>query len=290
MQASKIEVPTPFSVGAVNTYVYPEHDLVVDPGPDTETAYGALTEGLHEVVLPPADVDHLVVTHPDIDHFGVAARLHEESGCDVLAHPDALPTVGDFEARYLSERDYFSEYLVEMGMPSDEAEAVVDLPRVFVDLAPAVPEDALVAVEPGPGVGPLDEVEAVETPGHSHGTYCYLDGEVMLSGDHVLAEITPNPVLRPPEDGRRPHSLAEYLDSLERVLDYDVERALPGHGPAVDDVEARVRETVDHHLGRKERLYEMVVERPRTAYELMHDVFEGLPSTEYFYGMSEIIG
>ena len=66
-----------------------------------------------------------------------------------------------------------------------------------------------------------------------------LDG-ARLSSDHLLADISSNPVMEPPQPGQRerPRSLALYQASLQRVAALNLERALPSHGPAVLDVAA----------------------------------------------------
>jgi glyoxylase-like metal-dependent hydrolase (beta-lactamase superfamily II) len=65
------------------------------------------------------------------------------------------------------------------------------------------------------------DFEAISTPGHTPGQMCLYDAKsrVMILGDHVLFDITPNIVSwETMED-----SLGTYLESLRKIAAYDVE-------------------------------------------------------------------
>jgi glyoxylase-like metal-dependent hydrolase (beta-lactamase superfamily II) len=108
-----------------------------------------------------------------------------------------------------------------------------------------------------------------------------------------LRDITSNPVLETPRRGmrERPRSLPDYVHSLRRVRDLDVERALPGHGPPVLDHRTHIDYILAHHAARGALILQMLREGDRTVYELGVALFGGeLPGVELFLVMSEIIG
>lgn len=85
-----IKVPTPFNVGRVNCYLLQTDDVpLIDPGPTTSEAYEAVTGGLHEVNLTIEDVDQLLITHPHMDHYGLASAVAGASGARVVTHEHA---------------------------------------------------------------------------------------------------------------------------------------------------------------------------------------------------------
>lgn len=90
-------------------------------------------------------------------------------------------------------------------------------------------------------------IEVLATPGHTADSVCFVvdDGgaPVVLTGDTVLGRGTS--VIAEP-DG----SLRDYLASLDRLEAYDGALALPGHGPALDDLGAAVRGYREHRLAR----------------------------------------
>ena len=50
-------------------------------------------------------------------------------------------------------------------------------------------------------------------------------------------------VIRPP-DG----NMADYLKSLERLLEFNIRLVLPGHGPLVATPEAKIKEYIEHRM------------------------------------------
>lgn len=282
-----VEVPTPFEVGAVNAY-FLDGNVLVDPGPDTERAREALVNGLADEGVGIEDIEAVVITHPHLDHFGLASYVVEESGASVFAHEDAEQAVVDHEAHYEEERDFFSDLLVEHGMPESTANYVLQLPSAFLDLAPPVPRESVVTVSDGDFFTDAS-LEAVETPGHCFGSVSPVRDGTVFTGDHLLPGTTPNPTLQKPIDGERARSLVEYLESLERVAETDAESGFPGHGERIDDVRGRAEEVVEHHEERAEE-FESMLDEPMTAYEAMCEKWPDLPATEQFFGMSEALG
>jgi glyoxylase-like metal-dependent hydrolase (beta-lactamase superfamily II) len=88
----------------------------------------------------------------------------------------------------------------------------------------------------------------IETPGHTEGHTCLYESnkKIFLCGDHILVNITPNITLNSEE--RNP--LKEYLMSLDKVYDLDVELVLPGHRSIFRDHKGRIRELKQHHQTR----------------------------------------
>ena len=79
--------------------------------------------------------------------------------------------------------------------------------------------------------------ELIHTPGHTAGSAClYLDGEtrVMFTGDTVF-NGTVGRVDLPTGNGW------ELRESLERLLEFEVDFGLPGHGKIIDDWERNLR-------------------------------------------------
>lgn len=287
-----VAVPTPFQIGAVNAYVAGR--TVVDPGPDSEEAWSALVAALEdEAGLHPTDVERVIITHPHPDHFGLAARLRE-AGATVLATPTTADIVGDFEGNFEYERDFFTDFFTRCGLGRDTAETVTGLPEAFLHYAPSVETDRTVA--DGETVTVDGEaLTAEETVGHAASELLLrydAEGEHRaLVGDHVLPEITPNPLLQPPPEvgADRPHPLPAYNDSLDRLAQESLDRLLPGHRGEIADPSARIAAIREAHEERTANV-QALVDGPTTPVEVMEGLFGDLPATEVFSGMSEAVG
>ena len=102
-------------------------------------------------------------------------------------------------------------------------------------------------------LGPV-RLRALHTPGHASNHLCYLieqagtgdspvQRRLMLSGDHIMGGST---VVISPPDG----DMAQYLDSLRRLLDLDppIEAIAPGHGPILDNPRSEIEALLAHRL------------------------------------------
>jgi glyoxylase-like metal-dependent hydrolase (beta-lactamase superfamily II) len=100
-------------------------------------------------------------------------------------------------------------------------------------------------VETGEG-----RLEVIHTPGHAPDHVClwHADSRTIFVGDMLVQGTT---VMIP---ASHRGSLAEYLRSLERILALNPRRALPAHGPVIDDPHALIRHYVDHRAQRERQV------------------------------------
>ena len=92
----------------------------------------------------------------------------------------------------------------------------------------------------------------------------------LIAGDHLLGHISSNPLItrKPDGSGERSQALIAYLDSLRLTREMDVELVLPGHGDPVTDHRTLIDQRFAMHRRRADKIHRLVVERPRTAYEV----------------------
>lgn len=288
---TRIGVPTPFQVGRVNTYFAGR--TVVDPGPDSEEAWSTLLDELDAAGLAPADIEQVVVTHPHPDHFGLARRLRK-AGARVLASPQAADIMAEFKQRLHYEQSYFTDFFQRCGLSAEAAQTVTNLPEAFLPFAPDVETDR--RLSNGDKFSIVETtLTAVAVEGHAPGELIYdyeADGERRaVVGDNVLGHITPNPFLQPPpkRGGGRPRILPAYNDSLKRLREQSFDRFLPGHGEDVTAPAERIDAILDAHEQRSAKVRD-IVDGPTVPAEIMQQLFDDLPLTEQFSGLSEAVG
>lgn len=289
-----LSIPTPFPVGPVNIYLLEGDPLtLVDAGPLTDEALEALSEGVRALGYSLADIEQLIITHAHHDHFGLAREVVERSGATLLSFRQNKVPLEHFETWWKERVAYVAKLVVKEGAPPEAVEEM-EVIQGFRAYATSVRE-----------VTPLDDNDevqmgdttwqAIHTPGHALGHLCFYqpDSRLLLSGDHLLRDITSNPVLETPRLGtaERPRSLVDYKRSLLRIRELEVRKALPGHGEPVYDHRALVDEILAHHQQRGRLILHLLRQKDSTVYELGLALFGGdLPGVELFLVMSEIIG
>ncbi|WP_458204792.1 MBL fold metallo-hydrolase [Haladaptatus sp. NG-SE-30] len=288
---TRLSIPTPFQIGPVNAYLAGR--TLVDPGPGSEEAWTVLLEELERRELTPNDIEQVLVTHPHPDHFGLAARLQED-GARIVASPETATIIRDFAQRLAYEQDFFADFFDRCGMAQTTAETVTDLPEAYLSVSPGVETD--LELEDAESVEVEDtDVTGESVQGHAPGETIFTfeaEGESQaIVGDHVLPDITPNPLLQPPVEAgdRRPRILPAYNRSLERLRDREFDHFLPGHRDEITSPSTRIDEILAAHEERTENV-RRIVDGPTTPFDVMTELFDDLPATEYFPAMSEAVG
>jgi hydroxyacylglutathione hydrolase len=113
------------------------------------------------------------------------------------------------------------------------------------------------------------DLEALLTPGHApdHLTLWHRGSRTLFTGDMLLMGST---VVIPASHGG---SLAEYLRSLERLRQLNPVRALPAHGPVIEDPIALIDHYVQHRAQREAQIVD--------ALNRGHDTIEALVTLIY---------
>lgn len=286
-------LPTPFPVGAVNCWLFAERPVtVVDPGMYLPESLRLLEDLLAAEGLAVSDVDQVLVTHAHPDHFGAAGWIAERSRAAVLCGEAELRKVVDAPI----DRDLALAVVTDLGLPDDViATLPVGLEMLRAMIRHPLP-DRVEAIDDGAGLHAGGRLWTVHvTPGHAQGHVSLHDpaADVLVSGDHLLAHITPNPAIEMDaavEGGRRP-SLIEYLANLDRFADLDPAAVLPGHGSAFHDVPALVAALQHHHEHRADHILDLVEDLGvSSVYEISQVMFPKLSGLEVMLGMSEVVG
>ncbi|MBF6619522.1 MAG: MBL fold metallo-hydrolase [Patulibacter sp.] len=126
---------------------------------------------------------------------------------------------------------------------------------------------AAVAVADGETHGPF---RVLGTPGHARDHVVFLHDAVGFVGDTVLGRGS---VLLVPHEG----ALTGYLHALRRLRAERLRWLLPGHGPVIEDPQAKLDEYVAHRLDRERRLVAALDGGARSVDELLDAVWDDAP-------------
>jgi glyoxylase-like metal-dependent hydrolase (beta-lactamase superfamily II) len=119
----------------------------------------------------------------------------------------------------------------------------------------------------GDRFGPLT---AVHVPGHAADHLVFVAGRAAFTGDAVLGAGS---VFIAPDGG----GLGEYLDGLRRLRALGLERIHPGHGPEVEEPDAKLDEYVAHRLERERRIVAALGDGVRGEDALVDAAWDDVP-------------
>ncbi len=203
----------------------------------------ALVSGLRECGVDLKEADFFV-THMHADHLGLVSTLAMDEARIYSAEAGVAFFLSAIVPGYWEKQ---SDFARGHGFPEEELERVSSS-HPGRRYSSGAPLDFCI-LKDGDTIRIGDYLfECIETPGHCKGHLClYEPGKkILIAGDHMLVDITPN--ISVWSDGQNP--LNEYLISLEKVYNLDVELVLPGHKSIFWNHKERIRELKQHHQTR----------------------------------------
>jgi len=255
--------------------------VLIDAGWGAEESWRALRAGLESIGAGVADVRGVLVTHMHFDHVGLAGRVRQAAGAWIAMHPAdqavfARPDYRSAQRAVAVE----AEFLRGLGASPAEAAAAVGSAAEWERFTTIARPDRLLTDGELADV-PGWKLRAVHTPGHTPGHLCFVDerSRRLFSGDHVLPRITPNISL---QRGAPPDPLGDYLDSLARTRDLDVDDVLPAHEWRFRGLPGRVDAIAAHHERRLAELLAAIRHRPgSTPWQLAGHLTWSRPWDQY---------
>jgi glyoxylase-like metal-dependent hydrolase (beta-lactamase superfamily II) len=228
--------PSAFTFHGTNSYIVGGSSVaVIDPGPEDEAHFHALMGA-----LAGREVTHIFVSHTHRDHSPLARRLKEATGALTVGEGPHRPS----RPLYHGETNPFAE--------SSDSDFVPDI---------ALGEGESVA-------GDGWRLTALLTPGHTanHAAFALDDTGIVFSADHVMAWATT--IVAPP-DG----SMADYMASLDRLLQRDDRIFFPGHGGPVKEPASFMRGLRTHRRMRERAVLERIKAGDRLIAEMVKVIY-----------------
>ncbi len=220
----------------------------------------ALVSGLNECGVDSKQADFFI-THMHADHAGLVSTLAGEGAKIYFGWADAEIIRTATPEHWEKQIDFARQ----CGFPGEELERAIGShpgrrysPNNSLNLCVSKDGDTI-------SIGDY-LFECIETPGHTEGHICLYEPskKIFICGDHILVDITPNITLSAEE--RNP--LKEYLMSLDKVYDLDVELVLPGHRSIFRNQKERIQELKQHHQIRLKEVISILGKGKQNAFQI----------------------
>ncbi|WP_322889062.1 MULTISPECIES: MBL fold metallo-hydrolase [unclassified Yoonia] len=234
--------PSPMTGPGTNTYLLGRDRLIViDPGPAVPSHLDAVLDAIGG-----RSVDLILVTHSHLDHSALAPALAAATGASVCAFGG--PTAG---------RSAAMTALAARGLTGGGE-------GIDRDFAP----DRLLA-DADVLQGDWGQVTAIHTPGHIGNHLCFLWGDALFSGDHVMGWASS---LVSPPDG----DLTDFMASCRRLQQLPAACFYPGHGAPVPGPQERLAWLIAHRLQREAQIIDALSTGPATPQDITARVYADL--------------
>ena len=290
----RLRIPTPFAVGRVNCYLIEDEPLtLIDTGPNSGKALDELQSQLAERGHSIGDLELVIVTHQHIDHLGLVEIVVEHSGAAVAALGAASERLANFDEDAEAEDRFAVELMLRNGIPEEVTVALRSVSRSFRGWGSHVTVTRPLA--DGEELGFANRtLQAIHRPGHSPSDTVFWDEQrkILIAADHLIAHISSNPLISRPLDGsaKRPQALVTYIESMRRTREMPAEIVLSGHGEPITDHVALIDDRIAKHEKRKEKIFKLIAEQPRSGYEIAQAIWGNVAVTQAFLTLSEVIG
>ncbi|MCC3378687.1 MBL fold metallo-hydrolase [Paenibacillus farraposensis] len=291
----QVKISMSFPLRWVNSYVLKGQDgfTIVDPGPRNQDTEAEWAHVFQQLRMSFGDVSDIVVTHHHPDHYGLVGWMQQQSQACVhmsaRSHQEAMMMWGAQESMGAMEHR-LPGFFVRHGFPREQ---VPDLEAHMRQAYSQVNPQPEITVIPVGGEACLElgghSWLPIQTGGHAAGHVSLYEPNsgVILCGDAVLPQISPNISLLPGSDTQPLHS---YIDGLQRLGELEVSWAYPGHRHPFGDFHERTQALLAHHEERLDQFQQLIQPEGSTAYQLCTAVFSNkLGIHQLRFAMSETL-
>ena len=283
----RLSVPTGLPVGNVNVYVEEGQSgvVLVDTGPDTPETRAVLERNLAREGIRVRDIREIWITHPHVDHLGLAPFLQAASGARVMGAPETAQWLRNWNEMWDGRLEGARGFLGLAGAP--ERDRVASERSLLHLRALGGPLSGVIPVDDGQV---LSGRRVVRVDGHARGQLAFVGEDDVLTGDHLIRHVSSNPIVEPPgEGGIWPSMVGVQIRSLKASTTWKGLHGLSGHGRTIEDAGILAEERL-LEIGERKRTVLRLVDGRRTFWEIAEALFPDLSPGDAFLALSEVAG
>jgi glyoxylase-like metal-dependent hydrolase (beta-lactamase superfamily II) len=284
----RVTLPMPFRLRHVYIYALVHNGKVAlfDTGINIPESFQVLDKALATLGKTAGDIDQIFLTHFHADHCGIAGEIQKRSGAVVyMSAIDEQRIQNNNRAEDVIQRT--KDFCLRQGLRQGVLDNLIKQMAFFRNAT--IPFQVDVQIKPYGKLTVGDRImESIPAPGHTSGQMCFYfpEEKILLPGDHILSEITPNLSPDPFQTDDRP--LRSFLHSLASIRDLPVRMVYPAHGAPLSDLKKRVDEITDHHAERTRLIVKALQGKGKTSFEVSEAIFgTDLPDFDQFLALNE---
>lgn len=270
-----LRMPLPIDLNHINLYLVRDGEgwRLVDTGFNTAETRDIWTQILPRLEGP---LTGIVCTHHHGDHCGLAGWLTEKLRIPLYMSRGEFFAMRLFDGSSSVDSWEFREFFNRAGFPADTLQKLIDsLKRFRTDVTDGESPRAYHRLRDGVPLrigGRQWQVWGGDGHSPEHSSLYSPELGVLLSGDQLLARISPNVGVLPFEPEANP--LHDWFESLTHIGQLPEETlVLPAHELPFYGLRTRAAELRQHHQGVLEKVIGLCTAQPDHAYGLAQRLF-----------------
>ncbi len=214
---------------------------IIDPATPDEQEQQRLFKQLDQMLDSGSKLEAILLTHHHPDHIGAVNQLSQRYQLPVRAHELCYPRIPAGFIKGASLKDGDS---LELGTAPDGTQGW--------------------------------HLRVLHTPGHAVDHLCFIDNRYQSAIVGDMLSTVSTILINPPEGHMR-----TYLDSLQRLLDCQIQVLYPAHGPAKSDGASLIRYYLRHRAEREQATLSALSDTPQQLEALVPRVYSDIPRSVY---------
>ena len=279
----QIKVPSPYIAQEYfNIYLIKDgrYNILIDTGYYAPKVLSELESELKVNGLEFGDISHIIITHTHFDHCGLAGKLKESSGAELILHETESEIIKN---RWINFDNFMNQVKSRFHQHGASINELTSFLKVLKSqkgyVIPAFP-DKMVKGNENLSFNSF-KLKVLLTPGHSTGHICLYEPEkkLLFSGDHIMAEGIPPTSYLP---GYSENPLGDFINSFHIFNTLEADMVLPGHGPVFNGLNERIQQMLHQINQHQLDVINVLGNEPKNAYEIARDILKsGVQNQEW---------
>lgn len=271
MNVHQIDLQPDLGGFKVNSWLLEGERLsLIDAGYKTQYCEALLRQKLHVLGYRVEDIQSLFITHPHVDHQGLASLL-QKTGAQIYIPESAANRLFEYPEVMAQNRNWLEKLAKTSGVPLNFIHSMINREEQTAAFAEGIQKnDSVHLLASKSSVFLGDETFTVyETPGHSS-SHQVLHGEqsgILFSGDLIL-ETAPTSLIL---DGGCA-GVSSLLSSHEIIRSLQITRVFPGHGFPMESAKLMMEKRESLTRYRLLKIQKLLVRGSKSAYEIAREL------------------
>ncbi|MFC2947598.1 MBL fold metallo-hydrolase [Virgibacillus sediminis] len=283
-------VPVSNKLKSINFFLVKRNNglTLVDAGLNTDKCWDYLDETLKQNGHIHSDITEILLTHHHTDHIGLINRIIKQHPVPIYIHPYSIPKLKG-ETKFIQMHfEFFKNLYQEMGCGEIGSRQADYLYHTAIQGKDEKSHWEFREIDTNPLLG----FDIIKIPGHSPDqiAFYHQNSRILFAGDLVIEHMASNAFVEPDTFGKRPKTLVQHKESLEKCVALSPRTIFSGHGKIIEDPIPLLKQRIKEIEEKAIEFLAIVQSGISTASEIAQYLYPYKYEKQFFSVMSKVIG